>query len=40
MFAVVANGIQTICKTQRQLDYILAVYPYPKFKKCYTEEEA
>lgn len=40
MFAVVANGIQTICKTQRQLDYILAVYPYPKFKKCSTEEEA
>lgn len=39
MFAVIANGIQTICKTQRKLDMILAVYPYPKFCKCATEEE-
>lgn len=40
MFAVVANGIATVCKTQRMLDYIMAVYPYPKFKKCDTHEEA
>ena len=40
MFAVVANGIQAICKTQRQLDCIISIYPYPKFKKCSTEEEA
>lgn len=40
MFAVVANGIQTICRTQRQLSSIIAVYPYPKFQKCATEEEA
>lgn len=40
MFAVVANGIQTICKTQRALDRIIAIYPYPKFCKCKTREEA
>ena len=40
MFAVVANGLQTICKTQRQLDNILALYTYPKFAKVSTEEEA
>lgn len=40
MFAVVANGIQCICKTQQKLDYILAVYPYPKFRKCRDEAEA
>lgn len=40
MFAVVANGIQTICKTQRQLDNILALYTYPKFQKFNREEDA
>lgn len=40
MFAVVANGIQTICRTQRALDRIIAIYPYPKFAKCKTIEEA
>lgn len=40
MFAVVANGIQRICKTQRQLDFIIAVYPYAKFQKCKDEDEA
>ena len=40
MFAVVANGIQTICKTQRALGTIIALYPYPKFQKCSTYEEA
>ena len=40
MFAVVANGVQAICHTQRQLDTILALYSYPKFKKFSKEEEA
>lgn len=40
MFAVVANGMQAICKTQRRLESIIAFYPYPKFCKCSTEEEA
>lgn len=40
MYALVANGIQTICRTQRQLDTMLAIYQYPKFAKCSTEEEA
>lgn len=40
MFAVVANGLATICKTQRELQFILAIYPYPKFQKCRTKEEA
>lgn len=40
MYAVVANGIKTICYTQRQLDTVLAIYPYPKFAKCSTEFEA
>lgn len=40
MYAVVANGIKTVCYTQRQLDAILAIYPYPKFTKCSTESEA
>ena len=40
IFAVIANGLQTICKTQRQLECILALYPYPKFKKCKDETQA
>jgi len=40
MFAVVANGLQTICKTQRQLDAIISLYPYPKFRRCNTIEDA
>lgn len=40
MYAFVANGIQTICQTQRQLEGLLALYPYPKFQKCTTVEDA
>lgn len=40
MFAVVANGIQKICTSQRALDLIMAIYPYPKIAKCRNEEEA
>ena len=40
MYAVVANGIQTICKNQRALNAILAFYPYPKFANVANEEQA
>lgn len=40
MWAVIANGRQKICTTQKELDVILAIYPYPKFRKCTTTEEA
>lgn len=40
MFAFVANGKTAICKTQRQLDILIALYPYPKFALCKTEGEA
>lgn len=33
MYALVANGIQTICKTQQELETCLSLYPYPKFAK-------
>lgn len=39
MYAVVANGLQTICKTQSELESIMLFYPYPKFEKCNSEEE-
>lgn len=33
MYALVASGIQTICKTQQELETYLSLYPYPKFAK-------
>lgn len=39
MYALVANGIQTICKDYRQLQALTALYPYPKFQKCNSMEE-
>lgn len=39
MFAVVANGFQTIVSTTQQLDTILALFPYPKFQKVKDEVE-
>lgn len=39
MYAVVASGLQKICKTQRELDTILALYPYPKFQVVRDEAE-
>lgn len=39
MYAIVANGIQTIVKTSEQLDVILGIFPYPKFQKVKTEAE-
>ena len=40
MYALVANGYQGIVKTKRELDALIAIYPYPKFRKFYTEEDA
>lgn len=39
MFAVVANGIQTVVNTQEQLDTIISMFPYPKFQRVRTVEE-
>ena len=39
MYAIVANGIQTIVKTQEQLDIIISLFPYPKFQKVFSEKE-
>lgn len=39
MYAIVANGIQTIVKTQEQLDIIISLFPYPKFQRVSTEQE-
>lgn len=40
MYALVANGIATICSNYRQLQALISLYPYPKFQKCSTMEEA
>ncbi len=40
MYAIVANGIATVCETYKQLQLLTALYPYPKFRKCSTREEA
>lgn len=39
MYAIVANGLQTICRTQQELDTYLSLYPYPKFTKVRDEDE-
>lgn len=39
MYAIVANGISKIVKTQREVELYAAIYPYPKFRKVSTEEE-
>lgn len=40
MYAFVGNGFQGIVKTQEALQVLLSLYPYPKFRKQSTEEEA
>lgn len=40
MYALVANGIQTVVRSQEQLDLLISIYPYPKFRKCRTESDA
>lgn len=40
MYAVVAPGISTIYTNWRDVERIKALYPYPKWKKVYNEQEA
>lgn len=39
MFAVVAPGMKGIYHNSRDIDAILRIYPYARFKKCQTEDE-
>lgn len=39
MFAVVAPGMKGIYYNSRDVDNILRIYPYARFKKCATEAE-
>ena len=39
MFAVVAPGLKGIYYHSREIDSILKIYPYARFKKCATEAE-
>jgi len=39
MYALVANGIATVCNSYRQLQALISLYPYPKFQKVMTKEE-
>lgn len=39
MYALVANGIATVCSSYRQLQALIALYPYPKFQKVASKEE-
>ncbi len=39
MFAVVAPGMKGIYHSSREIDSILRIYPYARFKKCATEAE-
>lgn len=39
MFAVVAPGLKGIYYNSREIDNILRIYPYARFKKCQTEAE-
>lgn len=40
MYAFVSNECQTIVKTQRQLDLMLSIFSYPKFKRITSREDA
>jgi hypothetical protein len=40
LFAVVANGYSGVCRSIRQLELVKAIYPYPKFVRVDTEQEA
>lgn len=40
MYAFISNEYRTIINSQRQLDFLLSIYSYPKFKKVETTEEA
>lgn len=40
MYAFIANEYRTIVHSQRQLDFLISIYSYPKFAKVSSTEEA
>lgn len=40
MYAFISNEYRTTVNSQRQLDFLLSVYSYPKFKKVNSAQEA
>ncbi len=40
MYAFISNEYRTTVNSQRQLDFLLSIYSYPKFKKCDSMVEA
>lgn len=40
MYAFISNEYRTVVNTQRQLDFLISIYSYPKFRKVATPEEA
>lgn len=40
IYAIVAPGFSLVTKDWAQIERAKALYPYPKWKKCYSEEEA
>lgn len=40
IYAIVAPGYKLITKDWSKVERVKALYPYPKWKKCYSEEEA
>lgn len=40
IYAIVAPGYKLITKDWNKVERVKALYPYPKWKKCYSEEEA
>ena len=40
IYAVVAPGYSLVTKDWAQVERVRALYPFPKWKKCYSEEEA
>lgn len=40
MYAIVANGYQGIVDTKRELDLVISIYPYPKFRKFNDRDAA
>ena len=40
MYAVVASGFSNVYTSWKDVDRVSKLYPYPKWKKCHSEEEA
>lgn len=40
MYAFIANGYKGIIDSKESLEVLASIYPYPKWKKCFSYEEA